>query len=253
MRFDAERVKQFYSRQNEWAGVYDGDVAEAHRRNAAIVHRMSGGRVGRLLELGAGGGQNGAAVADLGFSVVAVDLTPSVARNAEKLAAQPRGGRLRVIVGDFFEVEFPDPFDVVCYWDGFGIGRDVDQRRLLERIAGWLRPTGFALIEVYSPQYWARAAGRQAGFGGAVRRYGFDVENCRMLDRWWPVGHEAQAVIQSLRCYSPDDFRRLVKGTGLAVESMEPRGAVDFDRNQFVEQVPLERAMQYLAKVIPAQ
>lgn len=185
-----EWVKQFYLKQHEWAGVYDGDVAKIHRKNAAIVQDLAGGRIGRLLELGAGGGQNAAAAANLGYSVVAIELVPSGVKNAQKLASQPREGQLRVIEGDFYEVEFPDPFDIVCYWDGFGIGSDEDQRRLLIRVASWLRPTSFALVEVYTPWYWAGAAGRQMDFGKVIRRYDFHTESCRMLDRWWPVGHE---------------------------------------------------------------
>ena len=245
-----EWVKPFYSKQHEWAGIYDGDVAETHRKNAAIVQRLAGGWIGRLLELGAGGGQNAAATADLGYSVVAIELVPSGVKNAQELASQPRKGQLRVIEGNFYEEEFPDPFDIVCYWDGFGIGSDKDQRRLLKRIASWLRPTGFALVEVYTPWYWAGAAGRQMDFGKVIRRYDFDTESCRMLDRWWPVGHEEQAVTQSLRCYSPDDFQTLLKGTGLALESVESRGAFDSERS-FVEHAPIEQAMQYVAKLAP--
>ena len=183
MKPDMEAVKQFYAKQNEWAGVYSGDVTEAHRKNAAIVHRLAGGRIGRLLDLGAGGGQNAAAAADLGYSVVAVELVPSVIGHARELASQPRKGQLEVIEGDFYEVELPTPFDIVCYWDGFGIGPDEDQHRLLGRVATWLRPTGFALVEVYTPWFWARAAGRQMQFGEVMRRYDFDAQNRRMLDR----------------------------------------------------------------------
>ncbi|MCL0034396.1 class I SAM-dependent methyltransferase [Dehalococcoidia bacterium] len=245
-----EWVKLFYSNQHEWAGIYNGDVAETHRKNAATLQRLAGGRIGRLLELGAGGGQNAAALADLGYSVVAIELMPSGAKNAQKLASQPRKGQLRVIEGDFYEIEFPYPFDIVCYWDGFGIGSDEDQRRLLRRIASWLRPIGFALVEVYTPWYWAGAAGREMNFGKVIRRYDFNTESCRMLDRWWPVGHEEQAVTQSLRCYSPDDLQTLLKATGLTLESVESRGAFDPERG-FVEHVPIQQAMQYLAKLIP--
>ena len=244
-------VKPFYSKQHEWAGVYGGDVADTHRKNAAIVRRLAAGRIGCLLELGAGGGQNAAAAADLGYSVIAIELVSSGVKNAQELASQQRKGQLCIIEGDFYEVELPKPFDIVCYWDGFGIGSDDDQRRLLKRMAGWLQATGFALVELYTPGYWAGAAGRQMDFGKVIRRYDFDTEGCRMLDRWWPVGHEEQAVIQSLRCYSPDDFQTLLKGTGLAMESVESRGAFDAERNQFVEHVPIEQAMQYLAKLTP--
>lgn len=249
---DASWVRDFYAKQNEWAGVSRDPITDMHRRNADLVHRRTGGKIGTVLELGAGGGQNAAALADLGYSVTAVELVPAVAENARKLALQPRKGYVTVIVDDFYEVDLSDRFDVVCYWDGFGIGSDDDQRRLLRRIAGWLLPGGFALIEVYTPWYWAKASGRETQFGGVCRRYGFDADGSRMPDTWWPVGREAEAVTQSLRCYSPADLQPLLKDTGLSLESVEPRGAYDTARDRFVEDAPLEESMQYLAKLILA-
>lgn len=247
---DASWVRAFYAKQDEWAGVSRDPITDMHRRNADLVRRLAGGRIGRVLELGAGGGQNAAALADLGYSVTAAEVVPSVAQNALELAAQPRKGQLRVIVGDFYEVELPDRYDIVCYWDGFGVGSDDDQRRLLRRIAGWLVPGGFALIEVYTPWYWSGMAGRETQFGGVCRRYGFDADGSRMLDTWWPVGREAEAVSQSLRCYSPADLQLLLKDTGLSLESVEPRGAYDPARDRFVEDAPLEEAMQYLTRLV---
>jgi len=264
---DLAWVRDFYTKQDEWAGVSRDPVTDMHRRNADIVHRLAGGKIGKVLELGAGGGQNAAALADLGYSVTAIELVPSVAQNAIELAAQPRKGHLRVIVGDFCDVELPGRFDVVCYWDGFGVGSDDDQQRLLRRVAGWLMPDGFALIEVYTPSYWsgiarsgiarsgiARSgmAGREMEFGGVCRRYGFDADGSRMLDTWWPVGRETEAVTQSLRCYSPADFQLLLKDTGLSFESVEPRGAYDPVQDRFIEDAPLVESMQYLAKLILA-
>lgn len=251
MMHDMERVKRFYERQNEWAGVYEGDVTAAHRKNAAAILRLAGGRLGRLLDLGAGGGQNAAAAADLGYMVTAVEIVPACLENARSLASRVHKGGLEVVEGDFYEVEFPEPFDIVTYWDGFGIGSDQDQRRLLERIASWLRPTGFALVEVYTPWYWERAAGREMRFGNTVRRYDFDHAGSRMLDRWWPEGREAEAVHQSLRCYSPDELEALLKGTGLTLEASEPRGSYDFESGRYFENVPITEAMQYLAKLVP--
>jgi SAM-dependent methyltransferase len=254
---DASWVRDFYAKQDEWAGVSCDPITDMHRRNADLVHRLAGGRIGCVLELGAGGGQNAAALADLGYSVTAVELVPSVAQNALELAAQPRKGPLRVIVSDFYDVGLPDRYDIVCYWDGFGVGSDDDQRRLLKRVAGWLAHRGFALIEVYTPWYWsgiARSgtAGRETQFGGVCRRYGFDADGSRMLDTWWPVGHEQEAVTQSLRCYSPADLQLLLKDTGLSLESVEPRGAYDPVRDQLIEDAPIEEVMQYLAKLVLA-
>ncbi len=254
---DQPWARDFYAKQNEWADVSRDPITDMHCRNADLVQRLAGGRIGRVLELGAGGGQNAAALADLGYSVTAVELVPSVAQNALELAARPRKGQLRVIVGDFYEVELAERFDIVCYWDGFGVGSDDDQQRLLRRIVGWLVPDGFAFIEVYTPWYWsgiARSgmAGRETQFGGVCRRYDFDANGSRMLDTWWPVGRETEAATQSLRCYSPADLQLLLKDTGLSLESVEPRGAYDPARDRFVEDAPLEESMQYLAKFVPA-
>jgi SAM-dependent methyltransferase len=247
---DAPWARDFYAKQDEWAGVSRDPVTDMHRRNADLVHCLAGGKIGKVLELGAGGGQNAAALADLGYSVTAIELVPSVAQNALELAARPRKGRLRVIVGDFYEVEVPGPFDIVCYWDGFGVGSDDDQRRLLARIAGWLTPQGFALLETYTPWYWAKVSGRETEFGGVARRYGFDAEGSRMLDTWWPIGREQEAVTQSLRCYSPADLRLLLEGTRLALDAVEPRGAYDPVQDRFVADAPLGESMQYLAKLV---
>ena len=259
---DASWVRAFYAKQDEWADVSRDPITDMHRKNADLVHRLAGGKVGTVLELGAGGGQNAAALADLGYSVTAIEFVPSIAQNALELAAQPRKGQLRVLVGDFYDVELPDRYDIVCYWDGFGVGSDDDQRRLLRRVAGWLAHRGFALMEVYTPWYWsgiassgiARSgmAGRETQFGGVCRRYGFDADGSRMLDTWWPVGREAEAVTQSLRCYSPADLQLLLKDTGLSLESVEPRGAYDPVQDRFIEDAPLVESMQYLAKLILA-
>lgn len=90
-------------------------------------------------------------------------------------------------------------------------------------------------------------AGREHRFATATRRYDFDADGCRMLDTWWPPGHEDLAVTQSLRCYAPADLRLLLAGTGLSLHSVEPGGAMDDDAGRYVERVPLREAMQYLA------
>src|SRR5262245_40060793 len=112
-------AQQFYIRQEQWSGVYTGAVAEEHRERAAAIGRLAGGGPKRVLELGAGGGQAAAAAADLGHTVVALDLSPAALAHARRLAAERPSGALTVVEGDFYAVELAGPFDVVCYWDGF--------------------------------------------------------------------------------------------------------------------------------------
>ena len=71
---------------------------------------------------------------------------------------------------------------------------------------------------------------------------GFDAEGCRMIERMWRIGHDDEAVTQSLRCYSPADLRLLLEGTGLSVLDIEP-----FTDEVYDEPCELADAMLYLA------
>lgn len=46
---------------------------------------------------------------------------------------------------------YEELFDVIAYGNGFGIGTDLDQRQLLDRIAVWVRPEGHLLMDVFNP------------------------------------------------------------------------------------------------------
>ena len=240
-------VEAFYSRQEQLSGIYTRQVDETDRERAATLAHITGPVPKLVLELGAGGGQTAAATADLGYEVTAIELVEGAVSYAQSLANLPRQGSLRVIRANFYEVKFQKQFDCISYWDGFGIGSDDDQIALLERIAGWLAPGGVVLLDINTPWYWAKVAGRTADFGKSARRYEFDAENCRMLDSWWAKGNETEGVTQSLRCYSPADLRLLLRGTGLAIQSIKPGGMVDYEKGEYLKKVALGQAMQYLA------
>jgi SAM-dependent methyltransferase len=116
--------------------------------------------VGRVLELGAGGGQSALAAAQAGHEVTAVELVPRSAAHARTLVSQATPGTLRVLEDSFYTLALAETFDAICYWDGFGVGTDEQQHILLKRIAGWLAPEGRALVDINTPWYWAKVAGR---------------------------------------------------------------------------------------------
>ncbi len=243
-------VPDFFAKQSAWAGSLEGDIEDEHRATAAQIVELAGPGTKRILELGAGGGQVAAATADLGHDVIAIDLVPLRIHNARQLAQVQRNGTLTVIEGDFYTVELDGHFDVVCYWDGFGVGTDEDQRRLLRRIAAeWLTPTGCALIDIGTPWYPASVAGRGWAVGDAERQYGFDGDGCRWLDKWWPKGKPEAAVEQSTRCYSPADLRLLLESTGLTLQHVKPGGTMDWEQGKWLPSVPIERAMKYVAQL----
>lgn len=242
---------EFYDKQNQWSGCYLDEVSDAHREKAALIAELAGPGVKRILELGAGGGQMAIAAAELGHTVVAVELVPSLAAHAQRVAASCDAHNVTVVTGDFYTVALDGPFDVVCYWDGFGLGSDGDQRRLLRRVAEWLTPTGSALIEIATPWYAASVDGRGWAVGEAERQYSFDADGCRWQDAWWPQGQPEEAVQQSIRCYSPADLRMLLAGTGLQLQSVKPGGTMDWAEGVWLPAVPLKQAMRYVAQLCP--
>jgi SAM-dependent methyltransferase len=179
--------------------------------------------------------------------VVAVDLVDACVESIGRLARQVENGSLRAVAGDFTSVDLEGPFEVICYFDGFGIGSDDDQRRLLRRIGSWLSPHGCALLDVFAPWYWAKLAGTVDEFpagSGVYYEEGFDAEGSRMVERMWRDGDEGGALTQSLRCYSPADLRLLLGETGLGIVTIEP-----YEDETHQGSVPLLEAMLYLARI----
>lgn len=242
-----EWVYGFDERQGTLTGLYSGDPDDYYRGQAARIRRLAPDAA-TVLELAAGGGQAAAAAADDGLAVTAVELVARAAANARRLAVTRPG--LRVLEADMYSADLHGArFDAVVYWDGFGT--DQDQLVLLRRIRDWMAPGGRLLLDVYTPWYWAVAAGHESSHGTARSRYGFDPYGCRMLDRWWDseAGGESDAVEQSLRCYSPADLALLVDPAGMTVTSVEPHGAVDYQTGSYEPDVPLHRAMSFTAVI----
>ncbi len=241
----------FYAKQVEWGGVYLGPPTDRHRQRAAWVRHLVGAPPRRALELGAGGGQDAVALALLGYEVVAVEQVPRLAEHIRRLRRTYPTAQVTVLEEDFQRVALPAAaFDAVLYWDGFGLGSEADQRRLLRRVRSWLRPQGMALIEVYTPWHAAQAAGHRMRVGRAWREYAFDGEACRWIDRWWT--EDEGPLEQRLRCYSPADLRLLLEGTGLRLTAVHPGGRMDYERGRYIASAPLAQAMSYVAVLRPA-
>lgn len=246
-----EWLNDFYSKQLQWSMKYTNfNMEDLMEELADKMESFSDFPPKKILELGGGNGQFSVTAAKRGYDVTMIELTSVAVELTNKLAEKYKiGSNLRVIQGDFYEVELQDRFDVICYWDGFGIGSDSDQQKLLERIDDWLAPNGTVLMDIYTPWFWHKVAGQKKQFNKIHTKYDFDADACRMIDTWWIKDDKEAKITQSLRCYSPADLRLLLKGTGLDLVHCEPGGAMDYDKWQYKEQVPLNEAMTYIAKL----
>ncbi len=176
-----------------------------------------------------------------------IELLEASADFARDLAAQ-RGVALEVLQADFYEIELPQRYEALLYFDSFGIGSDEDQQRLLRRIANWLTPNGQAIVEVGTPWYWSGVAkGRRVDLEVCLREYDFEVQQSRLIDRWWRNSQPETVLVQSLRCYSPADLKLLLHGTGLELTTIRAGNTIDFEPLRLRKNVSLAEAMTYYA------
>ncbi|MGW4247136.1 class I SAM-dependent methyltransferase [Nocardia sp. NPDC004722] len=223
-----EWVREFYSRSGSWWGEAEARLTDRDHRRVDLL-RAHGIPTGRILELGSGYGTTAVATAGAGYSVTAVEISDR-ADFTHGLAQSVAESSLTVHKADFYEVHLDGQFDVVCYWNGFGVGSDANQRRLLRRIGSeWLRPGGTALIDVFNPFVWAgwdgdeehRTSNPAAGYDHELReRIQFDPVTCTAIDTWWETSDSDHPISQVLRCYTPADLALLLDGTGLSLTAI---------------------------------
>jgi SAM-dependent methyltransferase len=148
-------VRDFYSTTGRWWGPAESRITDRDHRRVAELHQQTGRATPmRVLELGSGYGTTAAALADAGHAVTAVEISDRLAYRVP----HDGPGTVEAVDDDFYAVRLTGRFDAVCYYNGFGVGSDADQRRLLKRIADeWLADDGVALIDVStrsSGQLW---------------------------------------------------------------------------------------------------
>lgn len=245
-------IRDFYSTTGRWWGKADARITERDHHRVRLLREHAGGDAARVLELGAGYGTTAAAMAEAGHLVTAVEISDRV-----EFASRFAHESLTVLHADFYEVELPREFDVVCYWNGFGIGPDADQHKLLSHIATeWLRPGGTALIDVFNPFVWARWDGDEehllpdpaAGYDHELwEKTQFDPVTCTATDTWWPASEPENKISQIIRCYTPADLSLLLAGTGLQLTAIQAGERTFAPSSQPGLRELLEQHHEYLA------
>ncbi len=218
-------VKEFFDTAGSWWGR--PEVRASDRERMERMRRLGGPTTGRILELGAGGGTTALVMAQAGYDVTAVELSTTRAQHMRDRAAEAAVDNLTVIEGDFYTLDLGGDYDCVTYWNGFGVGTDEDQRRLLRRTPEWLTPGAPLILDVMSPFRWIAITGKEFhgdDVAGYVSACDFDPITNRYSDAWWPEGQETDRVEQSGRCYTPADFQLLLETTGLTATSWEVDG-----------------------------
>lgn len=221
--------------------VYDKQLAEE------IIEQV-GKPFTTILELGAGNGLLARTLASYEKNITTVELVPEMV----EFAKQFNTPNITSLCGSFYDIDISETFDVVLYIDGFGVGSDDDQLRLLKRIHNWLNEDGVALIDIYQPEYWKKTDGQEMkplGDSNILRVYGYDNGGNRMTDTWWIDDKPNEKYTQSLACYSPNEIFKLCKQADLQITAYFPGGAMDFVNWKYNEVVSLSECLSYRIKV----
>ena len=251
-----EWVRDFYSVTGRWWGRAESPIGPVDHDRVASLHAICGETPKRILELGCGYGSTVAAMTEAGHHVTGIEISDRA--DFSEQFVQQFGSASRIVKDDFYTVQLDGRFDVVCYWNGFGVGSDDDQRALLRRVAAeWLTESGVALIDIANPFVWARWDGDQEhkppapedGYDYDLRELtNFDPIRSRFADTWWATNNPVEKLTQTIRCYTPADLRLLLEGTGLKLDSVLVSGEiVDLDKPQFGLRSLLREAHEYLA------
>jgi SAM-dependent methyltransferase len=213
--------KDFFDTASNWwprpvTGATDQD-------RLTLLRHFAGPPPKKVLELGSGSGTTAAATAAAGYLVLGVEISETRVKQARDLALATVNAHSGVcapsfIEADFYTVNLTPDFDVVTYWNGFGVGSDQDQRLLLTRISReWMTPGGCLIMDIYAPWRWARIAGNRYEVGDLVCENSFDPTHSRFVERWYRKQEPDRPVTQYGRCYSPADFLLLITDLDLSV------------------------------------
>ncbi|MCG3086434.1 class I SAM-dependent methyltransferase [Sporosarcina cyprini] len=239
-------VLPFYQKQFEWLDSSMEDrMKEDIERQVDEVQEQVGRQFDAMLEIGAGSGILARGLSRRGVKMTTLELVPELVAFAKSRSPET----ITIHQGDFYTYDFEERFDVVGYFDGFGVGSDEEQLFLLKRMASWIKEDGCALIDIYQPTHWQKAAGQEMNLDRASRRYEYDDENGRMLDTWWSIDSPDEPVTQSLRCYTIEEISSLCREAGLHITGIFPGGKMDYDEWVYHPVAPLSDCLAYRIKV----
>ncbi|MCB0943304.1 MAG: class I SAM-dependent methyltransferase, partial [Mycobacterium sp.] len=137
--------------QPSWDARYQGDdFVYGTAPNDFLRDQITRLPVGKVLCLAEGEGRNAVFLAERGFTVTAVDMSPVGLEKARRLAEQ-RGVALDTVVADLADFRLEPGA-----WDGivsiFAHMPPAARRHLHHEVVAGLRPGGVFVLEAYRPE-----------------------------------------------------------------------------------------------------
>lgn len=180
---------------------------------------------GTVWDIGCGNGISALKMAEMGFNIGAVDISPVFIEEGKRLQKErnlPKdSGAITWICGDFFDIS-PELHDAAILLDS---GIDVTNRRFVDRISQFVRPNGFFFLRYkQAPSGQPRADSWSfLPESGKFRleRFDFDQMAGNSLAEWVTIDlNNKEIIIEQLesRAMVFADFVQLMSCGGFALE-----------------------------------
>jgi len=99
--------------KNNWDKRYADDGCEEYRNPSSLLIDWLGGRLpGKVLDLACGTGRNAFYLAEKGYDVTAIDISPVAIERAEKMARE-KGLNIHWVIADLDDYAIPGHYDLI--------------------------------------------------------------------------------------------------------------------------------------------
>ncbi len=203
----------------------NADAEWTDRQTSFLVEQLELETGARVLDLACGHGRVAIPLAERGFAVTGVDLSPRSLELA-RASAGSRGLDLDFVESDMRAIDFEDAFDAAYnVYTSFGyFEEDGENQRVLEAVSRALRPGGRFLIDVINPtglaaRYQSRMWEELDSGATFLQEHEFDVIGGRNKATWTFVRSDGNRseLVHSLRVYAPWELARMLRSAGLEV------------------------------------
>lgn len=203
----------------------NADAEWSDRQTNFLVEKLELETGERVLDLACGHGRVALPLAERGFNVTGVDLSPRSLELA-RAAADAQGLDVDFVQSDMREIDFDGEFDAAYnVYTSFGyFEEEAENQRALHAVSRALRPGGRFLIDVLNPtglaaRYQTRMWDELDSGAMFLQQHEFDVIGGRNKAVWTFVRGDGSRseLVHSVRVYAPWELAGMLQAAGLTV------------------------------------